>query len=410
MRIPSWPLALVIAAFLATGCGERQQTSGEPLEDVIDRLYVTDEIEGAKLFAELARRSQSEPAVVERLIAHLRNERPSQIHETIDFHVDLSEHGDDAEARVLALREVARIMALRLQAYGYPAGSFNQRDVEGFIRMDIPRQDFSSVPAAERPEVERTFVATLIRRLTAPGTAELLLEVVPPADGLTPPSLWTGSREAFDEYVGAEMKRMDEAIAKDERFRSSREDFVLASLRPASADDAPGRVLLLRAPEASQRFTRADFRIASAVNTRTDDLVLELRFAPGRLEDLASWSSAHRGRRVAFVVDGAAETLLTIGEPLGASVTLPLGPRSDPRTQVWLRGMLTGLEPGRLRYATRGKPVREVPLDRLTPIMRALVEVGAPAAEALVALQAEGGNIGARARRTLELIGRGKVK
>ncbi len=400
-------LCLVLALGLAglAACG-RDEGPKEPIADLIDRLYVVDAEELDRLLAEVGVRGRTEPAVVTELVRRLRHERVDALKDTIRFDLDLAAIQASGRDPTMALRQVTEVLARRLATYGYTNAHFDQSASDGTITMGVPRRNVGENPTPERMAAEARYLDVMIRRLTRRGTVELLVEAEPPAEGQIPPSLWTGNRKSFDEFVRAEAIKLEKAAASGSIYEPSRPDFILAHLRPSFKEAKVGLVVLHREAEVSQQFERGSFKVDPATLDGEDLYVFALSVAEARVADMGAWSKRHVGRRIALVIDGRAEVLLQVGEPVTKTLIMPLGPRSEPLVRPWMEGVLNAIASDALPFPVVGRIANEVPPTIVTPAMRALAEIGTEAAEAVLALRAEGGNIGARAVRTLELIGR----
>ncbi len=407
MRRRLLSVLLVAGVLPLAACGGKKQ---EPIADLVDRLYVTQEEELVPLLEEIGRRGRADPAVAALLVERMRGERVDPLKDTIRFQVDLRAAKAEGREPTLVMRAVVAVMAHRLGAFRYANAHFDQNASEGVITMGIPRRLVGEHPSKERIAVERAYLALLQRRLTAPGSVELMFEARPPEDDLTPPSLWRGSRASFDAYVEGEAARMKQADEGGTTYVPTRGDFLLARLRPLAQGSPSSLILLQRAPEPRWRFERTAFRLDPVELPDTDQYAFRLALAKARQADFATWTATHAGQRLALVVNGRVEVLTRLDKAHTDALVLPLGARGDPATQRWIQGVMSAVGPGALPAPVTGRIDNDVSPEAITPAMRALAEIGAGAADALLELRAEGGNLGARAVRTLELIGRSQVK
>jgi len=407
MRRCLYPTFLLAVVLSLAACGTK--SDGASIADLIDRLYVSQEGELPALIEEIGRRGRADPEVAPLLVERMRQERVDPLKDTIRFEVDTSAAVAQGKDPTLVLRGVVSVMARRLVAFGYTNAHFDENASDGVITMGIPRRRVGEHPSKERMAVERAYLALLLHRLTAPGSIELMLEARPPEEGLTPPSLWGGSRESFDAYVKGEAARMEKAAEESAAYVPSRVDFPLARLRPSAEGEPSNLILLFRAPDAKHVFDRTTFALTPVELTDASKYAFHLAIRADRQADLAAWTGAHVGHRLALVVNAQAEVLVRLAKPQEDVLILPLGPLGDQRTQRWIQGVMNAVGPGALPAPVTGRIQNDVPADQITPAMRALAEIGVGAADALMALRAEGESLGSRAVRTLELIGQSQI-
>ena len=394
----SLPLAIA-----ACGGDEEVKDTGALLE----QLLMADEERAGALAEELGTLAQSDPALLDRLVAMFRLDEPNAGHVTLAL--KLSEPGafkNDNERRAAA-RAVTEIMAFRLRTYGHPPGTFDIITDDGDIEVTVPKPPFpKELDEAKRTAFDTDYGKLLLRHLLAPAQVELLLVAAPPSKDAEPASLWTASAAAYDAFVKEKGAELDAAVEAGVVYAPKDTGFILCAIPPEDGTTEHGYLVAKRSANAAEHFDRDDFSLKPVAFAEAGAIGLEMTVAPDRREAMRAWTESHKGRELVLVVNGVAGSPMPIEQPIDGTILIPYGAQDDPAAAAALSGVLRALATKPFPYPLEGKRVRDVPPEAMTPAALALIASGNEGAKRMNQLRAEGGNLGARAARVLELIAR----
>ncbi len=399
-------LACVLTASLVlAGCGD--EPAPIPSEELLATLEIA-EGEALEHAAEaVGVRAQTDEALMEKLVAMLRLDEPNAGRFTLHVRLAAPDALADDDARRVALTAAMRVMAERLPVFRQPPGTFDLRSSQGNIEILIPKPVYAAdVSQEERVRLDHEHAAALIRQLTASGNYELLLTVPPPSEDLTPPSLWTGSRKAFDRLVEEQGTLIDAAVKAGAIYAPAEPGFVVCAVPPKAGEAAHGFLVVHRSPSSAARFGRGDFTLRGIQFLESGEQGLELSVVPARRAAMKAWSAANLGRTAVLVINGVAGVPLLLAKPIDGKVVIRYGPRGDALAASRIRAVerFASLLPHPVPVvATR---VTAVAPETMSPAALALVASGTAGAKRMSELRRERGVIGARAARILELIGR----
>lgn len=402
LLVPLLVLPLGLAA-----CGGEDEEPSVDVGTLLGRLQMAEGDELEQLAEQVGARAQEDPEVLDGLVSLLRVDEPMR--NMITFEVKLAESDElpDREARSAAMRAATRIMAARLRAHGHPPATFNATGTTGAVTVYVPKPIFPAGMTAEMQRLaDRDFGRRVLRHMTAPGHVELLTVVEPPEEGLEPASLWTGSRAAYDAFLEKGAAEIDAAVEAGVTYAPDEPGFLVAAVPPAQGDENHGVVMVHRARNRDGRFGRDDFTLREITLTDSGQVGLELAVAEDRRAAMEAWTTSHLGREVVLVADGVAAVPVRLTQPITDVALIPFGPKDDvgavSRVRAITRLLVTPAHP----HALEGERMRTVGPDAQTPAALALVASGNAGAKRMMALRAEGGDLGARAARILELIAR----
>ena len=401
-------LILVVLALALAACGnEKQGPTADDFDELMTKLAYANEDAAGELAEQIGALAQEDPAVLDRLVETLRNEEPNVGMLTFEFALADPESLPDEEARSKARRQALEVMAYRLTLFGHPPGVMDSRKAKGVLHLLMQKPDSpEGVTGEERAAFLERYARLVIQHMTAPGRVELLLVAPRPAEGQEPASLWTASADGYDAFVAERAKAMDEALAAGLTYTPREPGFVLCLVPPAPGTSDRGHVVALRAPNRSDHFDRRDLSFRPITFPDSGELGVEVRVAPERREALKAWSEKHKGRDMVLVVNGTAGRPMRIEEPIDGAIGIPFGRSDDPRAVALRDDLLRIVSTVEIPEPMTGRRVTEVPPTAVTPAAAALIASGNAGAQRMGELRAEGGNIGARAARILELIAR----
>jgi hypothetical protein len=382
--------AAFVAAFLAlAACGARERSVDAWIAD----LRSEDPAVAQAAAEGLGRLGRKDPAVVQRLVLELSQDRSEPDVSMLRLKADLA--GLTAIEAENAAVEIARVLPNRLQAAGFPT-----RVVEAhaggdyLVRLQRPPPDRD----------ERAYLEAAIAVLERLGSLELLVVVSrPEASGEALPD-WDGDTASYDAFVAEESRRWREAVAAGTRPVSSRPGWRAVPSGPADGDE---QWLVVREPEPGRRFDEHVLTpAANAPAGRPASLMLQP--SPDRQDAFEAWTKELVGRRVVLVVDGRAAAVVTITAPAREVLEVPMGP--DPEASAErARAIVRGSIGGRLRWPVRGEIVPPAPAPD-GPFSRALAAVGPAADDALARLEQGGGPAAPAARWAREEILRQRTR
>ncbi len=385
-------LAVVAGAFFALRSCDREEEI--PLDELFLLLDQVEEgTQQEEVIQRLGRRGRAEPEeMIPLFIERLRKERADPESSVIEFTVPYSKTTLDESARKQELREIGLAMTRRQNVYGFAGVTVRvvglTTDGDGVIQLEVPR------PFDEAEEA--ALLQQRLRLMSAPGSSELLVVAEPPAEGLKPPSLWDGDRASFDAFVEEERARLSKAEAAEESLVPDKRGYRLVPLRPQAPGKPPRLIVCVEPASPAEQFRGDSFELIDALDPRTNRLLFQMTPSPDRLKDLEAWSTKHLHRDVAIVVNGRAEVVARVRQPITGRMDIDVGPLSEVNRR-WV---------GSVRRAIAAPYPREIegrilpndPRELSTKMARVLAACGPAADPYLEALQQEGGSLARRAR------------
>ncbi|MDF1700157.1 MAG: hypothetical protein P1V36_03235 [Planctomycetota bacterium] len=410
MRLQPTSLLLLVLAALGglLGCGpEAEDTTAVDVDDLLARLQMAQDEELEVVAEKVGQLAQEDPAVLERLVEMMRTDEPHAGMITLEFSLVDPAAIPNHVARGRAMQAIVETMAHRLRIHGHAGGTFDTHEDENRIELLVPKPRFrAEVDAETRATLDVEYGHMLLRHLTAPGRVELLVVVPPPKEGVEPASAWTASPAAYNAFVETQAALLDAAVAEGAVYAPGEPGFVLVAVPPAPGETEHGYLVVQRAAGDGGHFDRDDFGLREIVFHEGNRLGLEMKIKADRVAAFKAWTAANQGREVVLVVNGVAGTPVRILEPLEGTAAIPVGAADDRSAQARRAAVMRALATSPYAHAVRGRRVTVVGPSTVTPAAMALVASGNAGAARMGALRAEGGAIGARAGRILELIGR----